>query len=251
MNKPLILVIEDEHKIAQLLHDVLVHDGFRVEVLHQGGTAVERIRILAPDLVILDLMLPGQDGMSICTEVRRFSTVPVLMLTAKVDEIDRLMGLQIGADDYVCKSFSPREVVARVRAILRRVSASGALGGALGGAPRPGEQTARLGRLRLSLDEYLCQIDDQAVDRTPVELRLLAALIGQPGRVFSRERLMELSYNDGRIVSDRTMDTHVKNLRRKLNDAGDWDFQIRAIYGVGYKVEPLNSAARGAPAPSH
>lgn len=229
MNNPLILIIEDEEKIAHLLRDVLHHDGFRVRLLFDGTTAVEDIRAMAPDLVILDLMLPGKDGLSICTEVRRFSMAPILMLTAKVDEIDRLLGLQLGADDFVCKPFSPREVVARVRAILRRSAPDR--------EPRQANQIQCLGQLKLSLDEYRCQIGEREVELTPVELRLLGALVSQPGRVFSRERLMELCYTDDRIVSDRTMDTHVKNLRRKLGDAGDSGFQIRAIYGVGYKIE--------------
>jgi two-component system response regulator BaeR len=158
------------------------------------------------------------------------------VLTAKVEEIDRLMGLQIGADDYVCKPFSPREVVARVKAILRRVAP----------ATVSQDQSQSFGRLRLSLNQYLCQIDERDIELTPVELRLLAALISQPGRVFSRERLMELSYTDDRVVSDRTIDTHVKNLRRKLGGAEQAGFHIRAIYGVGYKVEVVASSGRSA-----
>lgn len=229
MSNPAVLVIEDEVKIARLLQEVLEHAGYSVDVLHEGTGAVEIIRREEPACVILDLMLPGKDGLSICTEVRRFSQVPILMLTARVDEIDRLLGLEIGADDYVCKPFSPREVVARIKAILRRVRPES-------GTSEEG-QSCRLGALYLSLDRYLCRIGEQPVELTPVELRLLWALVSHPGRVLSRDRLMALSYTDDRIVSERTMDTHVKNLRRKLNEAGDAGFQIRAIYGVGYKVE--------------
>lgn len=228
MNKPVILIVEDEEKIAQLLADYLRHDGFEVELLDEGTRAVELIEARAPALVILDLMLPGKDGLTICTEVRRFSDVPIMMLTAKVDEIDRLLGLQIGADDYVCKPFSVREVVARVRAILRRVQKK---------AAALDENVIDFGGLHLSLDRFLCEAHGARVELTPVEFRLLWALISHPGRVLTREGLMRLSYTDDRIVSDRTIDTHVKNLRRKLSDASASGFQIRAIYGVGYKID--------------
>lgn len=238
MTRPLVLVIEDEAKIAGLLRDVLEHSGYSVEALDEGTQAVELIQRLQPACVLLDLMLPGKDGLSICSEVRRFSDVPILMLTARVDEIDRLLGLEIGADDYICKPFSPREVVARVRAILRRVR------------PQPVDdeagQSCRLGALYLSLERYQCQVQGQDVELTPVELRLLWALISHPGRVLSRERLMRLSYTDDRIVSERTMDTHVKNLRRKLASSGPPGFQIRAIYGVGYKIELDELSSPGA-----
>ena len=227
MSDPESLIVEDEDKIARLLEDYLRREGFGVDRLAEGGQAVERIRERRPALVILDLMLPGKDGIEICREVRQLSDVPILMLTAKVDEIDRLLGLRIGADDYVCKPFSAREVVARVQTILRRVRL----------APPPEETEASYAGIRLVLDRFLCRLGEERIDLTPVEFRLLWTLIAHPGRVFSRESLMRLSYPDDRIVSDRTIDTHVKNLRRKLVQAGAKPDLIQAVYGVGYKIE--------------
>ena len=222
-----ILIVEDEVKIAQILVDYLQNDGYETDVLHSGGNAVETVRKSPPDLVILDLMLPEKDGVTICNEVRQFSNVPIMMLTAKVDEIDRLMGLEVGADDYVCKPFLPREVVARVKAILRRVVPEASVG-----ASR--ELSYR--SILLRPDDYLCLVMDERVDLTPVEFRLLNTLVSQPGRVFSREHLMDSSYPDGRVVSDRTVDSHVKNLRKKVLAIAGEDL-IHSVYGVGYKVE--------------
>jgi two-component system response regulator BaeR len=231
MTKPEVLIVEDEHKIARLLADYLARDGFAVETLGEGTHAVETIQARRPAFVILDLMLPGKDGLTICTEVRRFSDVPIMMLTAKVDEIDRLLGLRIGADDYVCKPFSAREVVARVHTILRRVEKSAAV---------PDETAIDYLGLHLCLDRFLCEVDGVRAELTPVEFRLLWALTSHPGRIQTRESLMRQSYTDDRIVSDRTIDTHVKNLRRKLAEAGASGFEIRAVYGVGYKIESVN-----------
>ncbi len=223
-----IIIVEDEDKIAQILVDYLAKEGFKAIVLNEGSNAVETIRDSNPVFVILDLMLPGKDGLSICKEVRQFSTVPILMLTARVDEIDRLLGLEIGADDYVCKPFLPREVVARVRAILRRVQ------------QYPVATTDNKIEYRgivLSPERFQCRIGEQVLDLTPVEFRMLQALISQPGRMYSRESLMRASYLDDRIVSDRTIDSHIKNLRKKLSDPlGDEEI-IHSIYGMGYKIE--------------
>jgi two-component system response regulator BaeR len=176
------------------------------------------VRQNAPDLILLDLMLPGRDGLEICREVRTFSDVPIVMVTAKVEEIDRLVGLDLGADDYVCKPFSVRELVARVRAILRRGR---------------GSTTG----LVLNEDKHLAELDGRALELTPVEFRLLRALASAPGRVFPRERLLERLYDDHRVVTDRTVDTHVKNLRRKLEEVRPGEELVRSIYGVGYKLE--------------
>jgi two-component system response regulator BaeR len=165
---------------------------------------------------LLDLMLPGRDGLEICRELRTFTDIPIVMVTAKVEEIDRLVGLDLGADDYVCKPFSIRELVARVRAILRR--------------PR----SAPTG---LSVDEHRATLDGKELDLTPVELRLLRTLASSPGRVFPRERLLERLYEDHRVVTDRTVDAHVKNLRRKLEEVRPGEELVRSIYGVGYKLE--------------
>lgn len=228
-----ILVVEDEPKLAQLLADYLRPEGYEVSVLNEGTGAVDFVRERSPDFIILDLMLPGVDGLTICREVRQFSDVPIMMLTAKVDEIDRLVGLELGADDYVCKPFSTREVVARVKIILRRVQARSA-------QVRPAQGDSNQLSYRsvvLYPDRFHCEAGGHSVELTPVEFRMLQALITRPGYVMSRDRLMEVSYTDSRIVSDRTIDTHVKNLRRKLQQALGDEELLHSIYGVGYKVE--------------
>jgi two-component system response regulator BaeR len=215
-----VLIVEDEPKIAALLQDYLAASDYLVSVLARGDGAVEWVREHAPDVVLLDLMLPGADGLAICRGVRAFSNVPILMITARVEEIDRLLGLELGADDYICKPFSPREVVARVRAVLRRISAS-----AIGDSPP----------IVLDEERFEARVRGRALVLTPVEFRLLRKLAAQPGRVFSRAHLIDALYVDHRVVSDRTVDSHVKNLRRKLAESGV--DPIDSVYGVGYRFE--------------
>ncbi len=228
MSNEEIIVVEDEVKIARLLSDYLQREEYRVTILSEGTHAVEKIQAKQPAFVILDLMLPGKDGLTICKEVRKFSDVPIMMLTARVEEIDRLIGLELGADDYVCKPFSPREVVARVKIILRRSQASPA---------KTLENEIRYRNVSLYIDRFTCEVDGQPVELTPVEFRMLKALMSSPGRVYSRDNLMALAYEDRRIVSDRTIDTHVKNLRKKLSLITAGEGLIHSIYGVGYKIE--------------
>jgi two-component system response regulator BaeR len=215
-----ILVVEDEPKIGALLRDYLVASGYRVSVLDTGAEAVDWVRERAPDAVLLDIMLPGQDGLTICRGIRAFSMTPILMITARVEEIDRLLGLELGADDYICKPFSPREVVARVKAVLRRADTL---------SPPPAAA------ITLDEERYQARVRGKPLLLTPVEFRLLGKLLAQPGRVFSRQQLMSAVYTDHRVVSDRTVDSHVKNLRRKLAQAG-FD-PISSVYGVGYRLE--------------
>jgi two-component system response regulator BaeR len=217
-----ILLVEDEPKLALLLADYLRAAAYVVEHLDEGLAVIPAIRAQAPDLLLLDVMLPGRDGLDICRELRGFSQLPVIMLTARVEEIDRLLGLEAGADDYVCKPFSPREVVARVKAVLRRSAT-------LAATTTP--------RLLVNAQSYEASFNGVALELTPVELRLLAALLARPGHVLSREQLMDHLYHDHRVVTDRTMDSHVKNLRRKLELAVPGDDPIRSIYGVGYCLE--------------
>ncbi|MEO8670638.1 MAG: response regulator [Tahibacter sp.] len=224
MSQQRILIVEDEPKIAALLRDYLFADGFLVEHLDRGDAAVAWIAEHAPDLVILDLMLPGVDGLSVCRELRKFSTVPVIMLTARIEEIDRLLGLELGADDYVCKPFSPREVVARVRAQLRRAHAWQS-----GIAAKPD--------FELVAERFEARVRGVRLTLTPVEFRLLQVLLERPGRVHSRNQLLDVIYADHRVVSDRTVDSHVKNLRRKISDATPGYDPIQSIYGVGYKFD--------------
>lgn len=219
-----ILVVEDEKKIADLLKDYLCNEGFRVSCLARGDEALERIAGLAPDLILLDLMLPGMDGVSLCREVRKTSNVPIIMVTAKVEELDRLIGLEIGADDYICKPFSPREVVARVKAVLRRA--------------RPGETPRRLSAGAIVLDETtrLVTIEGEPVSLTPSEFGLLNVLMTSPGRVFSRGELLDKVQGYRFEGYDRTIDSHVKNLRKKIADRLPGKDVIQTLYGVGYKL---------------
>ena len=220
-----VLVVEDDAKIAALVVDYLVANGFTAEHVADGREVVARVKASTPAAVILDLMLPGMDGMEVCKALRRFSSVPILMLTARVDEIDRLLGLELGADDYVCKPFSPREVIARVKALVRRAE------GRVAGEPLEGgfvvDETAQ--RVR---------IGDRALPLTPVEFRLLKVLISQPGRVYSRDQLLDTIHEDFRDVSDRAVDSHIKNIRRKIAAASPGLDCIQSVYGVGYRFEP-------------
>ncbi|HKJ94220.1 MAG TPA: response regulator [Gammaproteobacteria bacterium] len=218
-----ILVVEDERQLAALLADYLRAAGFESTVLHDGSSVVPWVRANRTDLILLDVMLPGEDGMSVCRELRRFSEVPVVMVTARVEEIDRLLGLELGADDYICKPFSPREVVARVKAILRRT----------------GPRARQASGLEIDEPAYRASLDGHVLDLTPVEFRLLATLAEQPGRVFSRGQLLDRLYEDHRIVTDRTVDTHVKNVRRKMAAVRPGEELIRSVYGVGYRLESL------------
>ncbi len=219
-----ILVVEDEPKIAQLLVDYLVQARYPTHHIVNGEEVVPWVRDHDPRLILLDITLPGRDGMSICREIRGFSDVPIVMVTARVEEIDRLLGLELGADDYICKPFSPREVVARVHAIMRRVASQNAPGGEYLG-------------IVVDRVQHRAQVNGHVLDLTPVELRLLGVLLGNPGRVFSRNQLMDRVYKDSRTVSDRTMDSHIKNLRRKVREFIPDEEVIRTVYGVGYKLE--------------
>ncbi|MCA5969752.1 response regulator [Pseudomonas fragariae (ex Marin et al. 2024)] len=217
-----ILIVEDEPKLASLMRDYLIAAGYSTHCLSNGLDVVPAVRANAPQLILLDIMLPGRDGMDICKELRSFSDVPIVMITARVEEIDRLLGLDLGADDYICKPFSPREMVARVKAILRRSSSS---------EPHPPKG--------LQVDEahYQASFNGVTLDLTPVELRLLATFARSPGRVFSRDHLLDRLYSDHRVVTDRTVDSHIRNLRRKLEQACPGQDPIQSLYGVGYKLE--------------
>ncbi|HTD28879.1 MAG TPA: response regulator [Xanthomonadaceae bacterium] len=217
-----VLVVEDEAKLAALLEDYLKASCYRVTVLSDGLGAARWVREHGPDAILLDLMLPGLDGLSVCREIRAFSNVPILMVTARVEEIDRLLGLELGADDYICKPFSPREVVARVKAVLRRVSA---------------ERQGVASPLQFDEERQEARLLGKALPLTPVELRLLRALAARPGRVLSRSQLIDALYLDHRIVSDRTVDSHVKNLRRKIVETCGGQDPVSSIYGLGYKLE--------------
>ena len=222
--RPLILVAEDEPKIASLVSDYLTAAGMRVTTIADGAKVVPAVKAQAPQLLILDVMLPHKDGMAICRELRAQSGVPIIMLTARVDEIDRLLGLELGADDYLGKPFSPRELVARVKAVLRRT----------GGAPYGHDD-----RARITVDEprMLAQVNGERLDLTPIEFKLLATLVRHPGRVYRRDELLDLVYSDRRDIVDRTIDSHIKNLRRKIAHVLANVPVLQAVYGIGYKLE--------------
>lgn len=224
-----ILIVEDEEKLAHLLAEYLQVAGFAAQRLADGRLVVPWVRQHAPALVLLDLMLPGRDGLEVCREVRGFSRVPVIITTARVEEIDRLLGLELGADDYICKPYSPREVVARVKAVLRRTA--------------PQQAPAGTGRLQLDEGSLRVRAGGRELELTAVEFALLHTLYGAPGRIFSRERLMERIYTDHRVVSDRTIDSHVKKLRHKLADLLPDEELIHSVYGVGYRYEERESRA--------
>jgi two-component system, OmpR family, response regulator BaeR len=218
-----ILIVEDESKLANLLADYLKASGFEPFLLANGIEVVPWVREHKPELILLDLMLPGRDGMDICKDIRTFSHVPIIMVTARVEEIDRLLGLELGADDYICKPFSPREVVARVKAVLRRTQDG---------------QTMQARGLVLDEARYQATLNNRDLELTAVEFKLLQLLVSSPGRIYGRQQIMEKIYQDDRFVSDRTVDSHIKKLRRKIEAADPKMTIIHSVYGVGYKFEP-------------
>lgn len=222
-NRP-ILIVEDEKRLSDLLSEYLNQAGYDTVCIYEGTDIVNTVRSNPPVLILLDLMLPGKDGLDICKEVRQFSEVPIIMITARIEEIDRLLGLEFGADDYICKPFSPREVVARVKAVLRRSSGRVAMG--------TGEEA-----LKLDTDAYVATLQGHDLDLTAVEFQLLKILFEKPGRIFNRDQLMESIYTDRRIVCDRTIDSHIKKLRKKISAVSPDLEIIRSVYGVGYKYE--------------
>jgi two-component system response regulator BaeR len=221
-----ILVVEDEIKIAGILQDYLVRAGYRVSCLDRGDLVVPHVRQKPPCLILLDLMLPSLDGMEVCREVRKFSAVPIIMITARVEEIDRLLGLELGADDYICKPFSPREVVARVKAVLRRVYAP------------PADKTLVVGEVSLIPETHQVLVEGHELKLTPCEYNLLKTLLSHPNRIFSRHELVNIVQGYDFEGYERTIDSHIKNLRKKIAEYLPGQGVISTIYGVGYKLTP-------------
>jgi two-component system response regulator BaeR len=219
-----ILIVEDETKLACLQADYLQNAGFDTVCLNSGLDVLPWLKENHTDLILLDLMLPGRDGLDICRELRGFSQVPIIMITARIEETDRLLGLELGADDYMCKPFSLREMVARVKTVLRRLKSQASVALDI--------------NLKIDAQNLRVQAFGQEIELTSVEFYLLQALYQQPNRIFSRAKLIDLIYQDQRIVSDRTIDSHIKKLRKKLRNLLPSQELIHSVYGAGYRYDP-------------
>ena len=219
-----ILIIEDEVELVKVLRSYLEGANFTVFTAYRGDTGLSLWQEKRPDLVILDLNLPGLDGLDVAREIRRKAETPIIMVTARVEETDRLIGLELGADDYISKPFSPREVVARVRAVLRRA-----------GGAQVTSNFLRSGSLEIDLDAHTVSIDQEIIDLTPTEFNLLVALASQPGRAFSRLQLLEASQGTAYEGYERTIDAHVKNLRAKIEPDPKNPHYVETVFGVGYR----------------
>ena len=220
-----LLVAEDDRNHAEILRRYLESAGYRTTITHDGRTALEQTRRLQPDLVLLDVMMPELDGLALCAALRRESAVPVLMLTARTSEDDLLTGLDRGADDYLTKPYRPRELLARIRALLRRAAP----------APAP-EDVLRLGALAVDVPRRIVTVADRSVECTPDELAILIAMLRLPERVFTRANLMEHTNGYGRDSTERAIDTHISNLRRKIEPNPRRPAYLVTVYGVGYKL---------------
>jgi DNA-binding response OmpR family regulator len=219
-----VLVVEDEMEIARVVRDYLARAGFEVIVVGDAGSALASVRGAKPDLLVLDLGLPGGDGLDVAREVRRRSNTPIVMLTARGDEADRIVGLELGADDYVVKPFSPKELVARVRAVLRRTAASG----------RP-DEVLRVDDVAIDTGKRQVKVADRAVELTPTEFQLLVTLARQPGRVFTRSQLLDAVHGVAIESYERAIDAHVKNIRRKIEPTPGAPRYVQTVHGVGYR----------------
>lgn len=221
-----ILLVDDEDKILSMIENYMNQEGYETSRAENGREALEVFRRQSFDLIVLDLMLPEISGLEVCKEIRRTSDVPIIILTAKSDEIDKLLGLELGADDYISKPFSLRELSARIKAVLRRSK----------GFVPGGNSSMVIANLRLEPARFELYVDDSLVSLTPTEFKLIFALLEHPGQVFSRLQLLERAYGDMYEGYERSIDTHISNLRRKLEKAGS-RLSIKAVYGIGYKVD--------------
>lgn len=227
----MILIVDDEVKIANVLNNYLLKSGYETKMLHDGNDVMKTIEENPPELVLLDVMLPNVDGLTLCKEIKEKYNFPVILVTARRDEIDRIMGLEIGADDYVCKPFSPKEVVARVKARLRVPTSI---------QPPTIQNNANntpIEGLSIDFEEKVVWFHEERLDLTPVEYRLLITLLQKPGFAVSREKLLDEIYEDKRIVGDRTVDSHVKNLRKKFQKIKPETNLFKSVYKRGYKLE--------------
>jgi DNA-binding response OmpR family regulator len=225
MNKAKILICDDQQIIHDTLSEYIQQEGFCFASAFDGQEALDKFEAEKPDLIVLDLMMPKKTGIEVCREIRKTHNVPIIMLTAKGEEIDRILGLELGADDYIVKPFSPREVVARIKVIFRRI----------GEQPKGEEQTLHFPHLQINLSNYEVLVDDKIISFSPKEVELLYKLCSSPGRVFDREQLLSSVWGYDYYGDTRVVDTQIKRIRQKLVDHEEWS--IRSIYGVGYKFE--------------
>ena len=228
MREPRILIVEDDPKTSASIEMYLRHDGFRTDIARTGDEGLKFARDRKPQLIVLDVMLPGMSGIDVCRTLRSESRVPIVMLTARSTEEDKLRGLEIGADDYVTKPFSPRELVARVRAVLRRSDA-------------PAEAPVAAGDVVIDFESREVQVAGKIIEVTAAEFRLIETFVSAPGRVFSRDELMRRVFGDSYEGLDRTIDVHVKNLRAKIEDDRANPRRIVTVFGVGYKFAPVST----------
>ena len=219
-----LLIVEDEPDIAQILRDYLVREGYTVSLLDRGDRVVAFVKKENPALLLLDIMIPYVDGKTICREIRKFSDVPIIMITARVEEVDRIIGFELGADDYICKPFSPREVIARVNAVLRRTLKNSVNEVLSGGA------------IQVNKTSRITMVKGKEVSLTPSEFEILSVLMGSPNRVFTRAQLIETVQGYSFDGYERTIDFHIKNLRKKIGVHLPGEHIIQSAYGFGYKI---------------
>ena len=225
-----ILAVEDDRNISDLIRMYLEKEGFEVTTAFDGGTAVERFREIGPDLVLLDIMLPVMDGWSVCAKIRETSRTPIIMLTAKSEVLDRVTGLEMGADDYLVKPFEMKELIARINAVLRRTE-----------IPEDTRKRLVFDRLEINLDSYELTVDGKKVDTPPKELELLYHLASTPNRVYTRNQLLDEVWGFDYFGDSRTVDVHIKRLREKIEDVSE-EWALKTVWGVGYKFEVLPKA---------
>lgn len=225
MSQTKVLLIDDDEKIVKLLRSYFEKEGWIVTAAYDGLQGLQAVKIQQPDIVILDLMLPGIDGWEVCKRLRKDSEVPIIMLTARDEETDRLIGLELGADDYVSKPFSPREILARAKAVLRRTQREVVQ-----------SEPVKIGELKIDVENHEVRLAGQILDLTPTEFKILHLLAQKPGRPFTRLQIVEDSQGEAFEGYERTIDVHIKNLRRKLGDDGKEATYIQTVYGVGYKM---------------
>lgn len=231
MSNQTILVVDDDPQIRDVLGMALERAGFDAVMARDGAEGLSQAKAINPSLAVLDIGLPEMDGLELCKAIRKDSDLPILFLTARDDEVDRILGLELGGDDYVTKPFSPRELVARVRAILKRT------GGAVAAAAPKESSVLKIGRLSVVPESHVCKVDETHVTLTSTELTILSKLMSRPTQVFSRPALVDAIWGPGMVVSDRTLDSHLRNLRSKLADAGCTD-AIETLHGVGLRMGP-------------